>query len=34
MFVTPAVFYHYGRKSAEKSIQQMQQKNIFEGVKS
>lgn len=34
MFVTPAVFYHYGRKSAEKSIQQMQQKDIFEGVKS
>ncbi len=34
MFVTPAVFYHYGKKSAEKSIQQMQQKDIFEGVKS
>ena len=31
MFVTPAVFYHFGKKSAEKSIQMMEQKNIFEG---
>lgn len=31
MFVTPAVFYHFGKKSAEKSIQSMDQKNIFEG---
>lgn len=31
MFVTPAVFYHFGKKSAEKSIQMMDQKNIFEG---
>lgn len=34
MFVTPAVFYHFGRKSAEKSIQKMDQKNIFEGEKN
>lgn len=31
MFVTPAVFFHFGKKSAEKSIQQMNEKNIFEG---
>lgn len=31
MFVTPAVFYHFGRKSAEKSVRRMDQKNIFEG---
>ena len=34
MFVTPAVFYHFGKKSAEKSIQMMEQKNIFEGEKN
>ncbi|OYZ23547.1 MAG: CusA/CzcA family heavy metal efflux RND transporter [Bdellovibrio sp. 28-41-41] len=33
MFVTPAVFYHFGKKSAEKSVQRMEQKNIFEGEK-
>jgi CzcA family heavy metal efflux pump len=31
MFVTPAVFYHFGKKSAEKSVQMMDQKNVFEG---
>ncbi|MFZ3231519.1 MAG: efflux RND transporter permease subunit [Pseudobdellovibrio sp.] len=31
MFVTPAVFFHFGKKSAEKSVQLMNQKNIFEG---
>ncbi len=31
MFVTPAVFYHFGRKSAEKSVKMMEQKNVFEG---
>src|SRR3989344_5376938 len=31
MFVTPAVFFHFGRKSAEKSINQQDQKNILEG---
>lgn len=31
MFVTPAVFYHFGKKSAEESVQRMNQKNIFEG---
>ena len=31
MFVTPAVFFHFGRKSAEKSIQTKLDKNIFEG---
>jgi len=30
-FVTPAVFFHFGRKSAEKSINQQDQKNILEG---
>lgn len=34
MFVTPAVFYHFGKKSAEKSVQMMEQKNIFEGEKN
>ncbi|MEK6628229.1 MAG: efflux RND transporter permease subunit [Bdellovibrionota bacterium] len=34
MFVTPAVFYHFGKKSAEKSIRLMDQKNIFEGEKN
>lgn len=30
MFVTPAVFYHFGRKSAEESVKRMEQKTIFE----
>ena len=34
MFVTPAVFFHFGKKSAEKSILKMEQKNEFEGEKS
>ncbi len=33
MFVTPAVFYHFGKKSAEKSVQLIDQKNVFEGEK-
>jgi CzcA family heavy metal efflux pump len=31
MFVTPAVFFHFGKKSAEKSILKMEQKSAFEG---
>ncbi len=31
MFVTPAVFYHFGRKSAEDSIKLVDEKNIFQG---
>jgi CzcA family heavy metal efflux pump len=31
MFVTPAVFYHFGKKSAEESVKQMEKKSIFEG---
>lgn len=31
MFVTPAVFYHFGKKSAERSIKLTDEKNIFEG---
>lgn len=34
MFVTPAVFYHFGKKSAEKSIERMNKKSIFEGEKT
>ena len=34
MFVTPAVFYHFGRKSAERNIQSTNEENIFEGVKN
>ena len=34
MFVTPAVFYHFGKKSAEESIKKMDQENIFEGEKN
>lgn len=30
MFVTPSVFYHFGRKSAEKSVARMDQKSVFE----
>ncbi len=31
MFVTPAVFYHFGKKSAEDSIRLMDKKTVFEG---
>jgi CzcA family heavy metal efflux pump len=31
MFVTPTVFFHFGRKAAENSIKRMDQKSIFEG---
>lgn len=31
MFVTPAVFYHFGKKSAEESVKRMEQRTIFEG---
>ena len=34
MFVTPAVFYHFGRKSAEKNVQSTNEENIFEGEKN
>lgn len=34
MFVTPSVFYHFGRKSAEKSIQLMNEQSIFKGEKN
>lgn len=34
MFVTPAVFFHFGKKSAEKSILKMEQKSAFEGETS
>lgn len=34
MFVTPAVFYHFGRKSAERNIQLTDEENIFEGEKN
>lgn len=30
MFVTPTVFYHFGRKSAEKYVQLLENDNIFE----
>lgn len=30
MFVTPSVFYHFGRKSAEASVRSMDQHDIFE----
>ena len=33
MFVTPAVFFHFGKKSAEQSILKMEQKTVFEGEK-
>ncbi|MEQ1722152.1 MAG: efflux RND transporter permease subunit [Pseudobdellovibrio sp.] len=32
MFVTPAVFFHFGKKSAEQSILKMEQKSAFEGA--
>ncbi len=31
MFVTPTVFYHFGKKSAEKSVSRMDKETIFEG---
>ncbi len=31
VFVTPTVFFHFGKKSAEKSLRQTNQQNIFEG---
>lgn len=31
MFVTPAVFYHFGKKSAEDSVRLMDKKTVFEG---
>jgi len=31
MFVTPTVFFHFGRKSAEKSIKQLENDNLFSG---
>lgn len=34
MFVTPAVFFHFGRKSAEKSVQRMDEESIFKGEKN
>lgn len=34
MFVTPAVFYHFGKESAERSIKLTDETNIFEGEKN
>lgn len=31
MFVTPAVFFHFGRKSAEASIKKTEEENLFKG---
>lgn len=31
MFVTPAVFYHFGRKSTERNVQSINKENIFKG---
>ncbi len=31
IFVTPTVFFHFGRKSAEKSLARMNEQNLFEG---
>lgn len=33
IFVTPTIFYHFGKKSALESISRTNQKNIFEGEK-
>ncbi len=33
IFVTPTVFYHFGKKSAQLSIEKTDHKNIFEGGK-
>lgn len=33
IFVTPTIFYHYGKKSAYHSIEKDNQNNIFDGVK-
>lgn len=32
IFVTPTVFFHFGKKSAEKSIERTNEANLFEGV--
>lgn len=32
IFVTPTVFFHYGKKSAEKSLERMNTANLFEGA--
>ncbi len=32
IFVTPTVFFHYGKKSAEKSLERTNQTNLFEGA--
>jgi CzcA family heavy metal efflux pump len=31
LFVTPSVFFHFGKKAAEKSVRSMDQQSIFEG---
>jgi Cu/Ag efflux pump CusA len=31
MFVTPTVFFHFGKNAAEKSVKQKDDKSIFEG---
>lgn len=33
IFVTPTVFFHFGRKSAEKSLERMNKDDLFEGEK-
>ncbi|AZZ37284.1 CusA/CzcA family heavy metal efflux RND transporter [Bdellovibrio sp. qaytius] len=33
IFVTPTVFFHFGKKSAEKSLERMNQGDLFEGEK-
>ena len=34
IFVTPTVFFHFGKKSAEKSIERANEINLFEGEKN
>lgn len=34
LFVTPAVFFHFGKKSAEKSLERSNQQSIFQGEKN
>lgn len=34
IFVTPTVFFHYGKKSAEKSIERANETNLFKGDKN
>lgn len=34
IFVTPTVFFHFGRKSAEKSIEKSNETNLFEGERN